>query len=160
MISDGNKAIISEENEFVIDNVNINFIDKNSLPDSNSITAVFLVGFVGEKIIAIRNERGWDIPGGHVESTDLSLKNALIREVDEEANTSFEKAKLYAIVQFEGKEKAMLFYTSNNCNLSNFIPKEDSFERELMTISDFVSKYNWKKSVIELLIKRALLVSE
>lgn len=160
MISDGNKVIIREENKFVIDNVNISFVDRKTLPDSNTITAVFLVGFVGEKIIAIRNERGWDIPGGHVEQTDLSLEDALKREVDEEANTAFENAKPYAVIQFEGKEKAMLFYVSNNCKLFNFVPKKDSFERELMTIPDFLTNYNWKKSVIELLIKRALLVSK
>lgn len=158
MISDGNKVTIDEENEFTIDNVNINFIDGNLLPDSKDITAVFLVGFVDGKIIAIKNERGWDIPGGHVESTDLNLKDALMREIDEEAGASIQETEPYAIVQFEGKEKVMLFYVSNNCNLVDFIPKKDSFERKLMVISDFVDKYNWKKDVIELLIKRALLV--
>lgn len=158
MVSDGNNVTISKENEFIIDNINIKFIDENSLPESKDITAVFLIGFIDGEIIAIKNERGWDIPGGHVELTDLSLKDALIREIDEEAGAFIKDAKPYAVIQFHEIEKAMLFYVSDNCNFIDFIPKKDSFERKLMPISDFIGKYNWKKSVIELLIKRALLV--
>jgi 8-oxo-dGTP pyrophosphatase MutT (NUDIX family) len=158
MISGGNETVIKEINDFSFENIKISFIDENSLPDTSKVSAVFLVGFVENKIIAARNERGWDIPGGHIESTDSSLTDSLKREVDEESGTVVGEIKPYAIVQFEGKEKVMLFYASKDCQLVDFIPKEDALERELMTIPIFISKYNWRKDVMELLIKRALLV--
>lgn len=142
----------------LIENIKICFIDENSLPDAKTVSAVFLVGFIDNKIIAARNERGWDIPGGHVESFDLDLVDSLKREVDEEAGAIVGEIKPYATVQFEGKEKVMLFYASKDCKFIKFIPKEDAFERQLMTIPEFIFKYNWRKDIIELLIKRASLV--
>ena len=139
-----------------IEGVRIEFIDENSLPDPKTVGAVFLIGFIGDKIIAARNERGWDLPGGHVEAKDANLVEALKREVDEEAGAIVGDVKPYAIMRVKGKEKAMLFYASKNCRLVEFIPKEDAFERELMTIPEFIEKYHWKKDIMEMLIKRAL----
>ncbi|MCX6756278.1 MAG: NUDIX domain-containing protein [Candidatus Nomurabacteria bacterium] len=155
MISNGNEATL-KKNEFLIENIHIRIVEERSLPDSNTVSAVFLIGFIDDKIVAIRNERGWDIPGGHVETTDLDLIDSLKREVDEEGGATFENAKPFATMRFEGKEKVMLFYVSKDCKLSEFIPKEDAFERTLMTVTEFISKYNWKKDVIELLIKKAV----
>ena len=158
MISNGDNAIIKEVNEFSIENINIRFVDENSLPDVKTVSAVFLLGYIDNKIITGRNERGWDIPGGHVDPSDSDLVDALKREADEESGTIVGNVKPFAVVQFKGKEKVMLFYTSNDCKLVEFIPKEDALERELMAVPDFISKYNWRKDVIELLIKRSLLV--
>lgn len=160
MKSNGNEAIIKEINEFSVGNINIRFINENSLPDPKTVSAVFLVGFIDDKIIAAKNERGWDIPGGHVEVTDTDLVESLKREVDEESGAVVDNVKPFAVVKFEGKDKVMLFYASNNCQLVEFVPKEDALDRELMTISEFILKYNWRKDIIELLIKRALLVLE
>lgn len=156
VISNGKKAVISSTGKYEIDNLNINFIDENSLPNPKIISAVFLVGFIDEKIIAARNERGWDVPGGHVDSSDTSLISSLEREIDEEAGVIVKDAKPYAVLKFKNKEKVMLFYTSNDCKLVDFVPKEDAFERKLMAIPEFISKYNWKKEIMELLIRKAL----
>jgi len=160
MISNGNEAVIKEVNEFSIENIKIRFINTELLPDIKNVSAVFLIGFVDNKIVAARNERGWDIPGGHVGSIDLNLMDSLRREADEEAGITIGEAIPFATVQFEGKEKIMLFYASKECKLAEFIPKEDALERELMTIPEFIYKYNWRKDVIELLIKKGLLVLE
>jgi 8-oxo-dGTP pyrophosphatase MutT (NUDIX family) len=45
----------------------------------NSITAVFSIGFIRGKVLSTLNERGWDIPGGHVHP-DEDLIQALLRE--------------------------------------------------------------------------------
>ena len=157
MISNGNEVIIKEE-KVLVKNVKILFIDENSLPDPENVSAVFLVGYFDSQIITARNERGWDIPGGHVNKTDPSLLDALKRETYEESNTIIGNAKPYATIQFEGKDKVMLFYASKDCVLDEFVPKSDSFERKLMTIPEFISKYNWEKDVMKLLIERSLLV--
>ncbi len=142
-------------NEFLIENISITFIDENSLPDVKIVGAVFLIGFIGDKIITARNERGWDIPGGHVEPIDANLIEALKREVDEEAGAVIDNVKPFAVVRVKGENRVMLFYVSNDCKLIEFIPKEDAFERELMTVPEFIEKYHWKKEAMALLIKRA-----
>ena len=60
--------------------LHVDFIFKDApLPERKSVSAVFLVGFIDGQIIAARNERGWDVPGGHVEPSDPDLFAALQR---------------------------------------------------------------------------------
>lgn len=142
--------------ELLIGNLKVNFIDESSLPAKEIVSAVFFIGFIENKVIAIRNERGWDIPGGHVEASDANLIEAIKREVEEEAAAVFQCIKPFATLTYSGKKHTMLFFTSKNCLLNNFISKKDVFERKLMTIPEFITKYNWKKQVIVPLIERAL----
>lgn len=47
--------------------------------------AIGIVSPIGEenKYIIVRNKRGWDLPGGHLESSE-SARDAIVREVKEE----------------------------------------------------------------------------
>jgi 8-oxo-dGTP pyrophosphatase MutT (NUDIX family) len=124
--------------------------------DLEKISAVFLIGIKSEMILAVRNERGWDIPGGHIESKDVDLYSALKREVYEEAGATLKSAKPFALMHFGGEDKSMLFYVSDNFDLSDdFVAKEDAFERKMMSIPEFLKKYNWEKKVIEKIIEFA-----
>ena len=38
------------------------------LPPVNRVGAVFVLALWGDQILAVKNERGWDIPGGHLEA--------------------------------------------------------------------------------------------
>ena len=121
------------------------YINKDTiLPKDESVSSVFLIAFEESKILAIKNERGWDIPGGHVESGE-TLEEALIREVKEESGASFCNAKLLAIVESDDediyKDKVMLVYTTNNFELGEFIPSEDAFDREVVEIKEFLQRY-------------------
>ena len=75
-----------------------------------NITAVFLIAF-NEKneILSCRNERGWDVPGGHIEQKE-SLEEGLLREVQEETGASFNNPIPFALLTLEGVNKSMLFY--------------------------------------------------
>ena len=64
---------------------------------STKVSAVFLVGFLADGVLAVRNERGWDLPGGHVEPEE-SLLDALRRETWEEAAVSFLHATPFASI--------------------------------------------------------------
>jgi ADP-ribose pyrophosphatase YjhB (NUDIX family) len=140
-----------EQSDIVFDTLHVCFIeDETSLPKREDVSAIFLIGFIEGKIVAARNERGWDVPGGHVEAFDDDLIAALRRESAEEACMTFGKAVPFATLQFEGKD--------NECQLMEFISSDDAFERDCMTIPDFIEKYNWKKNVIELLINKAVQV--
>ncbi|MEI7810662.1 MAG: NUDIX hydrolase [bacterium] len=123
----------------------IKYANKNtSFPSKEFHSAVFLVALQGTKILAIKNERGWDIPGGHIEPGE-NYKEALIREVQEEAGAVFSDEKLLAIVESSNqtiyKDKVMFIFATKNFTLNEFIPSKDAFDREVIEIEEFLKRY-------------------
>lgn len=121
------------------------YVNKDTvLPSNELVSSVFLIALKGSKILAIKNERGWDIPGGHVEEGETP-EEALIREVQEEAGASFSDTKLLAIVESDDeekyKDKVMFVYVTDNFTLGEFTPSEDAFDREVIEIEDFLQRY-------------------
>ena len=121
------------------------YIDENTiLPQKELLSAVFLIALNGSKILAIKNNRGWDIPGGHIEE-DETPGEALVREVQEEAGATFLDAKLFAIIESDNqdkyKDKVMLLYVTKNFFLNEFVPNEDAFGREVIETSEFLDRY-------------------
>lgn len=136
----------------------VKYVDEGTvLPKQELHSAVFLIALEGTKILAIRNDRGWEVPGGHIEEGETK-EEALVREVEEEGGASFSDAKLLAIIESSNqdkyKDKVMLVYATNNFKLGEFTPSEDAFEREVIEIEDFLQKH---KGVIDFseLISRA-----
>lgn len=136
-----------------IEFVNLAFSPDISNFERESISAVFLVGIKEDMILAARNERGWDIPGGHVDEGETDLLSTLTREVDEESGVLVNKATPFATMNFDGNDKSMLFYYSDSFELGDFIPKEDAFERRMMPVEEFLEVYNWKKDVMKEIIE-------
>jgi len=105
-----------------------------TLPKKELVSAVFLIALEGSKILAIKNDRGWDIPGGHIEGGETP-EEALIREVKEEAGAVFSDVKLLAVIESDDtdryKDKVMLAYTTRNFKLVEFIPSEDALNEKL-----------------------------
>jgi 8-oxo-dGTP diphosphatase len=114
------------------------------LPNMELVSAVFLIALTGSKILAIENDRGWDIPGGHIEYGETP-EEALIREVQEEAGASFSNAKLFAMLgsddQDTYKDKVMFMYMANNFTLGTFTPSEDAFGRDVIEVKEFFERY-------------------
>lgn len=146
----------SKKNDLIFGNIHINFIANDQFIKKEKVSAVFLIGFINELLITGLNERGWDIPGGHVEPMDLDLFSALKRETLEESGVILKTAIPYAVLKFDDKEDIMIFYTSKDCIFDKFVPKEDAFEMKLMTIPEFIEKYYGKKDIMKLLINKAL----
>jgi ADP-ribose pyrophosphatase YjhB (NUDIX family) len=135
----------------------IKYVDKYTIISNvDSISSVFLLALKDSKILAIKNERGWDISGGHVEEGETP-EEALIREIQEEAGASFLDAKLLAVVESDNedkyKDKVMLVYTTDNFTLGEFTPSEDSFDREVIEVEDFLLRYKDHFDFIEMIIR-------
>src|SRR3989344_1303899 len=124
----------------------ITLIPKEAIIDKTKIRSIYLIGFIGDKIIAARNERGWDIPGGHLEEGEEPI-DGIRRETEEEAGVSFVDALPYATLSLPHEEKHMLFFASNSCKMGDFMPKSDAFERELLDIEALIERYHWDKDL-------------
>ena len=99
-----------------------------TLPPSDRVSAVFLLAMNDERILAVRNERGWDIPGGHVRP-DETLAAALARETLEEAAATFAWAEPFAMISVPDRSQVMLCYATSAFDLATFVPTEDALER-------------------------------
>lgn len=153
MTIDPKNQILENMTKFFIKYVNETTIP----PKQESISSVFLLAIQGSKILAIKNDRGWETPGGHVEEGETS-EETLIREVREEAGAIFSNPKLLAIIESDDqekyKDKVMLVYATNDFTLQEFIPSEDAFERKIVEVKVFLQRH---KGVINFneLISRA-----
>ncbi len=141
----------------------VKYVNKDTtFPKKELLSAVFLIALDGSKILAVKNERGWEIPGGHIEEGETE-EEALIREVKEEAGASFHDQKLLAIIESSNqdkyKDKVMLVYTTSNFKLEEFVTSEDSFEREVIEIEEFLQRYKEAVDLRELILKAQELLS-
>ncbi len=133
----------------------VKYADENTtFPPRELHSAVFLIAIEGTKILAIKNEKGWDIPGGHIEEGE-SYQEALVREVAEEAGAIFSDPKLLAIVESDNqdvyKDKVMFIFTTDNFELGEFTPSEDALDREVIEIKDFLERYEGQLDFSEII---------
>jgi ADP-ribose pyrophosphatase YjhB (NUDIX family) len=124
------------------------------IPDDGLVSAVFLVVLIQDSILAVRNERGWDIPGGHVEVGESSAI-AVARETLEEAGAVFPWAEPFAILSLPKRRELMLFYTTSSCDLAPFSPNDDALERGMLPLDEFRNKYCGPTEVLEWLVEGA-----
>lgn len=95
------------------------------------------------KILAIRNARGWDLPGGHQEKGERPV-DTLRREILEEASVTISRPQLVFMLASSDERYAnqkMAVYLADEDTRLPFKPASDSFEREYLTIQEFRARY-------------------
>lgn len=112
------------------------FILSDTLPDL-PVTSVFGVYIEDGKVALAKNERGWELPGGHV-NPDEELASALAREMKEEAGVLVESSTLFGYLDIRNlgaavhdetgelypSRAAILFYTVTGTCAGGHDPNE------------------------------------
>ena len=127
---------------------------RDQLPSRDRIGAVFLVAFSDGKVLSVRNERGWDVPGGHLEGEE-NILDGLRREIDEEAGAVFQSAEPYAVLSSQKSSRVMVFFAAPSCRLETFTSSEDALERDLLPAGELLSRYHGDKVLLSQLLEEA-----
>jgi 8-oxo-dGTP pyrophosphatase MutT (NUDIX family) len=119
----------------------------NRLPSADRVTAVFGLVFEGDRMLMARlrvGDRGWDIPGGHVEPGETPAE-AVRREVHEETGVRLGPARVFAslAVRVLGPppsgyrhpcpDSYMVYYRAPVAVVEPFEPTEESAERGFLS---------------------------
>lgn len=120
----------------------ITFLCDSSLKDhTHTITAsiVFVIDNK-QRVLAVHNKRGWDIPGGHRENNETPTETAH-REVFEESCVEIKQLTPFALL--ENKNTAIVVFTAHPKKIHRFSPKTGDVitQRAFMPIQDFLHVY-------------------
>jgi 8-oxo-dGTP pyrophosphatase MutT (NUDIX family) len=114
--------------------------DFEQLPEK--ITAAFAFVMNDDKsLLVMQNERGWDIPGGHMEG-DESVVQAAHREVLEEACVEIDDVAPFAVIKNDST--AMAIFTARPQKINTFIPDptDPTSNRRFMNAIEFTKAYS------------------
>lgn len=121
----------------------LHFPKIGSTPSADETSAALGIIRSQGKILAIRNARGWDLPGGHQEKGEHP-EATLKREILEEASVTIGRPQLvFMLASLDDRyaSQKMAVYLADEDARLPFMPAPDSFEREYFTIQEFRARY-------------------
>lgn len=137
-------------------------------PPAQLVTGVFALCFQTDKLLFVRHrDRGWDLPGGHVEAGE-SFEVALQRELLEEAAAVISDVTLFAHIEinligeapanycYPAPQSFMLCFVAKIAKLEPFEAKFETVERKLCSPEE-AEQMAWVKdnrALYEAVLKR------
>lgn len=140
--------------------VTFTHIGNGVLPNFNQVTSVAAIPFTkdGNLVVVNLRHRGLDLPGGHVEPFETSPEETMNREVMEEASMTIRDSALVDVVEsnyFDDRKSYMLLYAAYVDELKDFVQNDESSERIIISIEDFIQQYTaWDKVLMNDAITR------
>lgn len=118
------------------------------LPPAHLVTSALALAFQGDRILMTNlNARGWDIPGGHLE-TGESPEIALCREVMEETGAALSDVRLLGYqhirllspcppnYRYPYPDSYQTLFLATVAELPTFTPTDETRERALFTTEE------------------------
>lgn len=156
-------------------NISWKFIVSNEPPDANLCTAVCCIATYQQKIILVRNKRGWELPAGKMETTEIA-EQAVVREVQEEtcaviSNPSFfgykELTALKPVPHTENTDdyypfpiSYVVYYHANVLGFSDDSPAKDVLEVKLTSYTEaqtLLASQGQYRNILEFLMQEKLI---
>lgn len=137
----------------------VQIVKSESLPPKAEVTAVAIVACLDDKVLFIKNKRGWDIPGGHVEETDKGIEETARRELLEETCTECGELVLagYMISDLYPDRKTYIAILKTEItSLEEFTPQYETIQRDLISPEECKERYYGNPSLMEKLLRVAL----
>jgi len=130
------------------------------LPQPELITCSFVLAFYEDQLLLTNlNDRGWDIPGGHIESGEDPCE-AMKRELYEETSALIDSSEIlgYELIRLYKRpdnykypypDSYMVFYCAKVVKLDNFITTSEAKGRGLFKPEDAIN-IPWVRDNLEL----------
>lgn len=136
----------------------VEIVKTTSVPPRAKVTAVAIVATHSNKILMVKNARGWDIPGGHVKKKE-SIEQTAKRELMEEGCVEFGELEFrgYLVSDlFPDKPTYIIIFLTTITALYPFKSDFETVGRKLMSQAACQKKYYGNPKLIEALINVAL----
>lgn len=134
MIEKENDKLVLSEGKWG-ENISWQFIVSTEQPKRELCTAVCCITTFGNKLLLVKNKRGWEFPAGHIRA-DENLEQAASREVREETLALISKPQLFgykkltALEQVARLDEPTLFYPFPNSYVVFFYADAIAFSDE------------------------------
>lgn len=148
------KSLAAEIFKFDGRDITLEWFAGSRIPPKSNISQVSAYCLYKNKLIIVRNKRGWGIPGGHPELGETIIES-LARELEEEAGIQEGySTKIIGWLKVsdpqnegrEGKESIQIRFLITINVLPVFVPDDEIFERKTIDLDDFSKYVSWAKS--------------
>ena len=134
----------------------VTFVKDSIMPTRRLITSVHVLAFQGDTCLFIEHpERGWNLPGGHIEPKETPSE-AIMREAYEEACVKLNHLRIFGhlridLLEFDPSKikypfplSYILLFIANVVILDPFQPKYETIGRKLFSPDD-AKRLPWVK---------------
>lgn len=112
-----------------------------SIPKHRMAAAVMVLD-KDNKVLLVKGYRGWEFPGGYVGEGE-SIKEAAIREVEEESGINIQLTKFYGIDQIVAKSTCVFLFEGKPIS-GKLTPSDESLEVGYFSFDEAMHKITLK----------------